>query len=399
MRIFFYLFLSFLCAIVFGEETGKKISENSAKNLAGVQLIKEIPTTPVKDQFETGTCWSFSGLSLIESELMRLGKGTYDLSELYVVRCNYLRKAERYIRMHGKANFSVGGEANDVSQVIDLFGIVPEEAYPGYDKNIALREDEQMDKELKLYIDSIVLNAENYLHTNWETGYQAILDKYMGPVPAQFSFEKKTFTPNTFAAALGIPSKDFELISSFIHEPFYKPFILEVPDNWSWEKSMNVPLNELVEIIDSALYSGFSVAWAMDISERGFCFKKGMACLPAKVYQTDTVISEDTISRCSTSSINFDFRNPEHEIMVTEKMRQEAFDNFTTTDDHLMHIIGTAIGVDGKKYFYIKNSWGTENQFDGYMFVSESYFRYKTISIMVNRNAIPFSISSKFIFN
>lgn len=396
MRFLLLFIISISCFSLVGRETNYSFSENKSCSSSGLRLTSEVPSTSVKDQYETGTCWSFSGLSFIESELIRQGKGIYDLSELFVVRYNYMRKAERYIRMHGKANFSVGGEANDVSQVIDIFGIVPEDNYPGYAKNQALREDEEMDKELKAYVDSIVLVSENSFDSDWKDGYQLILDKYMGPVPSEFSYNNQIYTPITFARELGISSGNYQLITSFIHYPFYKPFILEVPDNWSWEESMNVPLNELVNIIDTALHNGYSVAWALDISEKGFSFKKGMACVPEKVYISDTMIISDSVSNSIKIGVNFDFKNPEKEITIDESMRQKAFDNFSTTDDHLMHIVGSAISADGHKYYYVKNSWGPENQFNGYIFVSEAYFRYKTISIMVNKKAVPLAIANKF---
>jgi bleomycin hydrolase len=396
MRFLLIIFLSVACFSLSGKERGYSFSKSKTYGLSGLQLIKEVPSTPVKDQFETGTCWSFSGLSFIESELIRQGKGIYDLSELFVVRYSYIRKAERYIRMHGKVNFPIGGEANDVSQIIDIFGIVPEDIYPGYAKNPALREDEEMDKELKAYVDSIVRTYENKLDPDWKDGYLSILNKYMGPLPDQFIYNNEVYSAISFARSLGISSGNYQLITSFINYPFYKPFILEVPDNWSWEESMNVPLDELVDILDTALYKGFSVAWALDISEKGFCFRKGMAYLPEKVYQTDTIVSTDSAMNTLKSGINFDFNHPEKEISVNEEIRQNAFDNFATTDDHLMHIVGSAISADGQKYYYVKNSWGPDNQFNGYIFVSEAYFRYKTISIMVNKDAVPSAIALKF---
>lgn len=397
MRFFLLQVFIFFCFTVFGRESFYCSTKNKALNSAGLNIVTEIPATPVKDQFETGTCWSFSGLSFIESELIKQGKGVYDLSELFVVRNNYIRKAERYIRMQGKANFPIGGEANDVTQVIDIYGIVPEEAYPGYAKNQALQDDETMAEELKTFVDSIVATCENHFDVNWKEGYIDILNKYMGIAPDQFTYDNQLYTPITFAEKLGISSDSYQMITSFVNQPYYKPFILEVPDNWSWEKSMNVPLDDMVGILDSALYHGYSVAWALDISEKGFSFKKGMAIAPEKIYTIDsTVLSIDSLLNKVKIGVNFDFSNPEKEIVVNEKIRQKAFDDFSTTDDHLMHIVGCAYSEDGQKYYYVKNSWGLENQFDGYLFVSEAYFRFKTISIMLNKTAIPACLAGKF---
>jgi len=354
--------------------------------------VNEIPYTRVKNQFETGTCWSFSGISFLESELIRQGKGIYDLSELYAIRFNYIRKAELYIKMRGNASFPLGGEANDVTQMIDIYGMVPESVYPWTEKNLALREDEEMNKELKSYIDSILKDAEIKIYINWKRGYEEILDRYMSPVPQEFSYKGIDYTPISFANSLNLSSDNYILVTSFINEPFYKPFILEVPDNWSWEEAMNVPLAELVCIIDSAIIRGYSVAWALDITEKGFSFSRGVAYYPESINRSVASNNKEIVN----TPLNFDLNNPEKEIILTEEMRQEAFDNCSTTDDHLMHIVGSATNYEGQKYYYVKNSWGTKNKFKGFVFASEIYLKYKTISIMINKEAIPQSIAEKF---
>ncbi len=366
-----------------------------------IKVIKELPSTPVRDQYKTGTCWSFSTISLLESELLRMGKGEFDLSEMFIVYQNYLRKAKRYVRMHGKNNFAPGGEANDVVDVISLHGIVPEEIYSGLKVDSEKHIHSEMDKVLQEYVDAIITNPNNKLSDVWEEGFKKVLESYLGEIPPAFDYQGTSYTPNSFQELLGIHLDDYVMITSFLHIPFYSSSILEIPDNWSWEESYNVPLVELEQIVDSAIYNGYTVAWAGDISEDGFNFKKGLAVAPEILYSSFSEKQEEKWSQKTDEEkedIIFNIKKPLPELKVNQENRQKAFDNYLTTDDHGMHIVGMAKDKGNKKYYYVKNSWGTENPYNGYMFVSNAYFKYKTISIMLHKNAIPAAIAEKLNF-
>ena len=383
---------------VFAGDNESKHNTKDRKNSDPIELVKIIPTTPVRDQYMTSTCWSFSTLSFLESELMRMGKGEYDLSEMYIVRYDYERKAEKYVRLHGKINFAPGGEPNDVTDVISKYGLVPESAYIGLNDDKDSHLHEEMDIVLSDYMKKVVGNNDDLAIPDWKAGFDKIMDTYMGKIPTQFKYEGKEYTPKSFEQSLGIDPKNYVLITSFMYKPYYQPFILEIPDNWSWGETYNVPLDELEEVMDSTLYKGYSLVWSTDVSEKGFSFQRGMAVAPEVVY--DSVSKKesrkwDKMTQEEKDDYMFSMTNPVPEITVTPELRQKAFDDFSTTDDHGMHIVGLATDQNGKKYYYVKNSWGTNNKRDGYLFASESYVRYKTISIMVNKDAIPSDIKVK----
>jgi bleomycin hydrolase len=396
MKIFYLLVILF-CSILKISAEDKDFETIIENNITGekIKILYKIPTTPVKDQYKTNTCWSFSGISLLESELIRMGKGEFNLSEMYIVRLNYERKAIRYIRMHGKTNFAPGGETNDVTDVIDRFGIVPEEVYTGLKVNAEHHVHSEMDRVLQKYLDALLSDPQKELSPVWKEGFNCILDSYLGEVPENFVFQDKTYTPFSFAEYLGIDPSNYIMLTSFTHQPYYEPIVLEIPDNWSWAESYNVPLDVLVEVVDSALVKGYSVAWAADISENGFSFKNGMAIAPKTLYAPESDKENNRWLKktdAERESIIFDLNNPVEELTVTPELRQQAFDNFSTTDDHGMHIVGLAEDKNGKTYYYIKNSWGEDNPYKGYQFVSKPYFQYKTISIMLNRSALPLHV-------
>jgi bleomycin hydrolase len=375
-------------------------SEKELISSSGLNIIKDIPATAVKDQKESSTCWSFSGVSLIESELIRQGRGNYDLSEKYIIRCNYLRKAERYVRMHGKSNFSAGGEANDVTQVIDQYGVQLEANYLDINKDRSsdFTNMIELDKTLKTFVDSLVTNSKDYIDPSWQKTFNRFLDKYLGPVPEYFLYNGIQYTPKSFAEYLGLTDSKYTVLTSFIHHPYYNSFVLEVPDNWSGEKVYNMPLNELVEALDSALINGYTASWAVDITEDGFNFEDGVAYVSNMIFapaqNNSTKKSSGGTIRVSNNT-EFDFHNKVSEPFINDSIRQAAFNNYSTTDDHLMQIVGFAFNKFGQKYYYVKNSWGTDNPFNGYLFVSEQYFRFKTISIMLNKKAISARLLAK----
>ena len=346
---------------------------------------KVVKYTPVKDQNKTNTCWCFSAISLLESEIMRAGKGEFDLSEMFIVRHTYESKAQRYVRMHGNINFAGGGENNDVIDVIKTLGIVPEEIYTGLKPDEVKHNHTEMDKVLKSYVDGVIKEENQKLSLVWYKGFQKILDVYLGDVPEKFTYKGKKDTPKTYAEELGINYNDYILITSFTHHPYYQKFILEVPDNWSWGQVYNVPLDDLIAVIDTALAHDYSVAWAADMSEKSFSFSKGIAIVPD---------IEDR--KISTDEWNVILTKPGIERQIFADDRQKEFDNFSTTDDHGMHIVGWAKDQNGKKYYYVKNSWGIGNMYGGFQYVSEAYVRLKTTVIMLNKKALPTEIENKF---
>ncbi len=336
----------------------------------------------VKNQYKSSTCWSFSALSFLESELMRMGKGTYDLSEMYVVRNTYEEKARRYVRMHGSMNFAGGGAFHDVTTVLDRYGLVPESAYPGLGSGEQHQHNE-LDAVAKAVCDAVIQNPNGELSTRWMAAFEGILDAYLGEKPTSFEYQGKTYTPQSFTASLGIKGSDYVELSSFTHHPFYQAFMLEVPDNWDNQHVYNVPLEDMMAILDHALQQGYTVAWAADVSEKGFAHSEGLAILPA---------GYEDMSSAERKAI---FEKPLPQVEVTQALRQAAFDNFQTTDDHGMHITGIARDQNGNKYYLVKNSWGEGNGCGGYLFASEAYVRYKTMDIMVHKASVPKAIAKK----
>jgi aminopeptidase C len=359
--------------------------------------IKENPITSIKNQFNTGTCWSFSGVGLLESELLRMNKGEYDLSEMYIVRKNYEDKAVKYARLHGNLNFSPGGSFADVVETIDDYGILPDSIYKGLNYGTDSHDHGEMDKVLKGYMNSLVGN--NTLTVAWFNGFKGILDAYLGEVPQTFIYEGKQYTPQSFTASLGLKSDDYVSLTSFTHHPFYSKFPIEVPDNWRWANSYNLPLDEMIAVIDHAIMNGYTVAWASDVSEPGFS-RLGIAIVPDENAPENAGSDQAKWLDLSPREKNNVVREKiGKEILkektITQEMRQQAFDNFQTTDVHGMQIYGIAHDQNGNKYYKVKNSWGITGPYNGIWYASESFVRYKTTNIVVNKNALPASIAKK----
>lgn len=359
-----------------------------------------LPASEVEDQYRSGTCWSFSTLSFLESEMLRLGKPVVDLSEMFVVWHTYSDKALKHVRLHGNLNFSAGGAFHDVTNVISEYGIVPESVYDGLKYGEEKHVHGEMDRVLREFVDAVVENKNRKLSTAWHEAFESTLDSYLGEVPQQFDYHGKKYTPLSFADSyIGLNMNDYVEITSYTHHPFYSSFILEVPDNWLWDEVYNVPLNDMGEIIDYSLNNGFTIAWAADVSEKGFATSnKGVAVLPEAPEQdmSDAEISRwETLSEKEKEKELYQLDQPVPEMEVTQEMRQVAFDNFQTTDDHGMHIIGIAKDQSGKIFYKVKNSWGDYNQYNGYFYASKPYVNYKTMSIMVHKDAIPQQIREK----
>ncbi|WP_129593696.1 C1 family peptidase [Seramator thermalis] len=360
-------------------------------------VVKENPITSVKNQNSTGTCWCFSGLGFLESELLRQGKGTYDLSEMYTVRKNYEDKAKKYTRLHGSLNFGPGGSFADVIESIDDYGLVPNSVYTGLNYGSETHNHSEMDKALSGYIKGIA--ESNSLTTAWFNGFSGILDAYLGNTPDTFTYEGKQYTPQSFAKMLGLNQNDYVSITSFTHHPFYTKFAIEVPDNWRWANSYNLPLDELIETIDNAINNGYTVAWASDVSEAGFS-REGIAIVPDENAPENAGSDQakwlGLSPREKTNALRDKIgKEMLKEKTVTQETRQEAFDNFQTTDDHGMQIYGIAKDQNGNKYYMVKNSWGETGPYKGIWYVSEAFVRYKTLSAVVNKKALPASVSKK----
>ncbi|HAD11399.1 MAG TPA: aminopeptidase [Saprospirales bacterium] len=347
--------------------------------------VKSMEAMPVQNQFRSSTCWVYSTNSFLESELIRMGKKPVDLSEMYIVRAAYIKKAENYIRRQGAAAFSQGAENHDVMNLVREYGIVPHAVYSGMPAGQDKPVHGEMEAVLKGIVEAVHKMPDGKLSKQWQSAFTGALDGYMGTPPANFHWEGKTYTPQTYFQSLGIKPDDYVALTSFNHHPFYKPFVLEVSDNWSNGMFYNVTIDELVQAAEHAVTNGFTIAWATDVSEKTFSAKEGLAIIPEKAW--------DDLSQGARDSL---WKAPVREKWVTQEERQQAFDELSTTDDHGMHITGMVADQLGTKYFTVKNSWGTvKKEMAGYIYVSEAYFRYKTMAIMVHKEALSKALRQK----
>ncbi|RPH25287.1 MAG: aminopeptidase [Bacteroidales bacterium] len=361
--------------------------------------VKEIQHTPIRNQSSTSTCWIFSSLGFLEAEILRVGKPEIDLSEMYISKNTYFDKADRYVRMQGTINYAGGGSFWDVIETIKKYGITTEEAFKGLNYGEDRHVHGELDEATKAYLDAIIKNPNRKLSTAWKKGLEGIFNAYLGENPKSFSFNGKDYTPSTFAASLGLNLDDYVFITSFSHHPFYKQFILEVPDNWAQKGAYNLPIDEFGQIFDYAVDNGYTVAWASDISEKGFSYKNGVAVVPdvnvVDMSDSDKAKWTNLTDKEKDAQL-YTFDKPCFEKTITQEFRQVGFDNLQTTDDHGMLIVGTAKDQNGKVYFKIKNSWGTAgSKYNGYFYASKAFLLYKTTSIMVNKNSIPKPIAVK----
>jgi len=362
-------------------------------------MVKQLPATSVKNQYRSGTCWSYSAISFLESELLRMGKDTFDLSEMYCVRQCYADKVKYYVRYHGNHTLGSGGAAHDVTYVLKNYGLVPNEAYNGLVIGETKPVTGEMDGVLKAYADAVIKNPNRQLTPVWQQGFNGILDAYLGKVPDKFTYKGKDYLPTSFTDMLGLNADDYVEITSYTHHPFYKPFILEVEDNWLMDQVYNVPIDDLMKIIDNSVMTGYTVVWGADVSEKGFSWKNGVAVVPDKAATEVAGLERakwEKMSDADKDKLLYKFDKPMPEKTITQVMRQTEFDNYLTTDDHGMHLTGIAKDQNGTKYYYIKNSWGTDGSpYKGYFYASEAYVKLKTMDIMVHKNAIPKEIRAK----
>lgn len=359
--------------------------------------VKENPITSIKNQNRSSTCWSFSSLGYLESELLRLGKGEFDLSEMFVVHKTMEDRATNYVRYHGDSSFSPGGSFYDIVYCYENYGMVPQEAMPGIMYGDSLPVHNELDAVAEAYVKAIGKGNFSKLTPVWKKGLSSIYDTYLGECPKEFTYKGKTYTPRSFAdEVLGLNMDDYVSLTSYTHHPFYQKFNIEIQDNWRNALSYNLPIDELMAVMDNAVKNGYTFAWGSDVSEQGFT-RDGIAVCPdaakgAELTGSDmarwTGMSQADKRKELTSK-------PMPEITVTQEMRQEAFDNWETTDDHGMLIYGIAKDQNGKEYFMVKNSWGESGKYKGIWYASKAFVAYKTMNILVHKDAIPADIAKK----
>lgn len=387
-----------LC-IVFTSAAQKKDAAN-IKTVNGYKFtpVWELKATPVKNQANTGTCWSFATTSFIESELLRMGKGEYDLSEMWIVRNNYIEKLRDNFAHQGKGNLGQGSLSHDWMFEYIENGIVPEEVYSGLNYSLPFHNHGELNKLInaiaKVPVD-LKKESDQYLQV-----IDAVLDIYLGKTPESFTYKGVRYTPGSFAGNLGINPDDYVQITSFTHFPFYTMGPVPVPDNWRKVNFYNVPLEELTVIMDNSLEKGFTIAWDGDVSEKGFSHRGGVAIIPEteneEIYSSAELKKFGPMSEEERRSEAYRFSQPFPEVNVTQEVRQQGYENETTTDDHLMHVTGLVTDQYGKKYYVTKNSWGADsNESGGYLNMSENYVKAKTIYIMVHKDAVPEEIRKK----
>lgn len=390
----FLLTAALLLTVVSGFAQEKKDSTKKSSEYE-FTVIKENPITSIKDQYRSGTCWCFSALSFLESEIMKeKGIDSLDLSEMFVVSRSYHDRGIKYVRLDGHLNFGAGSSFGDVLHVVKDYGIVPQEVMPGLNYGTEKPEHSEMDAALKGYVDAIVENPNRTLTTAWVNGLDGILSAYLGEIPPTFEVDGVEYTPETYRDYLGINPDDYVSLTSFTHHPFYSPFIIEVCDNWRWDASYNLPLDELMEVMYNAISEGYTIAWGSDVSEMGFS-RTGVATVPDVDRKPGAGSDQERWIGKSEDKEAAPSDGSQEEKVITQEMRQDGYDRKTTTDDHGMQIYGIAQDQDGNKFFMVKNSWGDAGKYKGVWYVSDAFVRYKTMNIVVNRNAIPKDIRKK----
>ena len=364
-------------------------------------VVKENPITSIKNQNRAGTCWCYSSLAFIESELLRMGKGEYDFSEMYIVHNTYLDRADKAVRTHGDASFSQGGSFYDVIYGMEAFGLVPEsEMRPGVMYGDTLSNH----NELSAVSDAIVAAIAKGKHQSlqkgndgkplWKKAIQAVHDIYLGERPEKFTYNDKEYTPASFYKSTGLKASDYVSLTSYTHHPFYSSFALEIQDNWRWGQSYNLPIDELMEVFDNAIMNGYTIAWGSDVSENGFT-RDGVAVLPDNE-KAQELSGSDMARWLKLSPAEKKLTTkPQPQKWCTQEERQQAYDNWETTDDHGMQIYGIAKDQEGNEYYMVKNSWGKSGKYEGIWYASKAFARYKTMNIVVHKDALPKHIAKK----
>lgn len=369
----------------------KKTSENAtmaAKKAYQFTDVINLATTPIESQGSSGTCWSYSANSFLESEMIKAGKKPLPLSKIYTARASYVEKGDSYVRMEGHLNYGDGGEPHDVINMYRKYGTLPESVYTGLINGAKVNNFGAMQTALKAILDTVVKSPVK--NPVWKKSFDSTLDAYLGAVPATFNYNGVTYTPQTFAKdVVGLNPDNYVEFISQTNTPYYQKAVMTVPDNWAFEWDWNIPPTELTDIVDNALKNGYTVAWGADVSEPYFSWPNGVAYVPADAAS----FVGKRLDRAERTAL---FANgPQAELAITPDNRQAALDNGTTTDDHGMHIVGISKDQNGKEYYIVKNSWGSSNDYKGFLNVSKAFVQYKTTSILVNKNAVPKSIKKK----
>ncbi|MFK5857527.1 MAG: C1 family peptidase [Bacteroidota bacterium] len=361
--------------------------------------VIDIENTSVKNQYRSGTCWSFSGTAFVEAELLRMTGKEYDISEMFIVNHTYSDKAEKYVRMNGHLNFGGGAEVTDVFRVIKLYGMVPETSCAGLEYGEPMHTHGELDILLKSYVDAIIKNKNKKLTTVWHDGFDKVLSTYLGELPTTFEYDGTEYSPMSFSKSTGFNPDDYIEITSYTHHPYYEKFVMAIPDNWLWSPIYNVQLDEMMNTIDNALENGYTIAWGADVSDKGFAWKKGVAIIPVED-KPDLSGTEkqkwEALTKKEKQKSMFAFEGPVEEKVITPELRQLHYDNYLVTDDHGMLIVGTAVDQEGNKFYKIKNSWGTDGHiYDGYFYASVAYVKLQTIGIAIHKDAIPKKLRKK----
>ena len=364
-------------------------------------ITKEIPITSVKNQHRAGTCWCYSTLGFIEAELLRMGKGEYDFSEMYIVHKTYQDRADRAVRTHGDVSFAQGGSFYDVLYGMEHYGLVPEaEMRPGVMYGDTLSNHNELSAVSDAVVAAIAKGRHRSLQLDengqplWKKAVKAVHDIYLGECPEKFTYEGKEYTPKSFYESTGLKASDYVSLTSYTHHPFYESFVLEIPDNWRWAQSYNLPFDELMEVFDNAIDKGYTIAWGSDVSEQGFN-RNGIAVLP-DVEKVQELSGSDMAHWLKLSPEEQKLTTkPQPQKWCTQEERQQAYDNWETTDDHGMLIYGKAVDQEGTEYYMVKNSWGKSGAYDGIWYASKAFVRYKTMNIIVHKDALPKDIKKK----
>ena len=380
---------------------GAQAQEEKPSNKPVFTTVKELPITSVKNQNRSGTCWAYSTLSFFESEILKKTGKTYDLAEMFIANKDYLERAELTVRMHGDSQFAQGGSAGDVLIIIKNHGIIPEDAMakPGTMIGDTLANFNEFFSVMEPYVEAVSKSKSKTISSQWKQGLQGIIDAYLGATPETFEYEGKTYTPKSFAASLGLDWDDYVSITSYTHHPFYTSFAVEVQDNWRWDHSYNVPMDEMMRIIDNALDNGYTIAWGGDVSDDGFT-RQGLGILYDLKASGEGLTGSDQAKWLGLKPA--DRKNMLEELGVnapeakpSQEQRQKDFDNWTLTDDHGMHIYGLAKDQNGREYYMVKNSWGETGEYKGSWYMTKNYIAARTMDFLVNKNAIPKDIRKK----
>ena len=388
--------------VTLGAQPKKKAKDTKAEGKEApaytFTTVKALPVTSIKNQYRSGTCWCFSTLSFLESEIIRI-KGISDstkypdLSEMYVVSKSYQERADKYVRLDGNLKFGAGSEADDVLDVIRDHGIVPQAVMQGLNYGTDKPVHNEMDALLKGYVETVAKKPNRGVVTPvWKQGFNAILNAYLGACPDSFEYEGKKYTPASYRDELGIVPADYVTLTSFTHHPFYTAFALEVEDNWRWDTMYNLPLDEFIQVLDNALENGYTAAWGTDVSQKGFT-RKGLAILRPDEEKASDSDQSRWVGKDGKKESAKAAEDREEE--VTQESRQRGFDSKKTTDDHGMHIFGIAKDQNGRKYYLVKNSWGKTGDYQGIWYATEAFVRAQSMSLMVHKDALPAAIRSK----